>query len=134
MKDSHVELYAHIVWTTSGCEPTITSTVQPVVYSAIEHECTKLGVALLAIGGIEDHVHILVQMPHSVMVPILMQRAKGVSARVANELPGGPTLLWQRGYGAFSISRWDVERVARYIANQRRHHAENTSIRILEPA
>ncbi|HEY3332212.1 MAG TPA: transposase [Capsulimonadaceae bacterium] len=132
MDDSHIELFVHIVWTTADRLPTITDDIKPLVYSTVAHEITKRGVCVLAIGGIEDHVHVLVRAYSSVDLPDLLMRAKGVAGRVANASLNGPKIRWQRGYGAFSISRWDVPHVTRYITNQRKHHAEKTTKRILE--
>jgi hypothetical protein len=58
---------------------------------------------------------------------------KGVSSRFANEeLRVDHAFKWQGGYGAFTVSRWDVKKVSNYIHNQKEHHANEKIIAALE--
>jgi REP element-mobilizing transposase RayT len=75
---------------------------------------------VLANGGIEDHVHLLIQLP-----PVL-SLAKAVSLLKSNSSSWmsehGMNFAWQEGYGAFSVIASNMETVKRYIANQEKHH------------
>lgn len=80
---------------------------------------------VLAIGGTEDHVHILIGMRPSQSLSNLMQDVKGCSSKWINEnrLANG-WFSWQEGYGAFSYAKDDLPNVIRYIENQAEHHKQ----------
>jgi REP element-mobilizing transposase RayT len=68
-----------------------------------------------------DHVHLLAQLHPSVSVARLAGDLKGFSSHfVTRNLR--THLEWQSGYAAYSISAEDVEAVARYVTDQKRHH------------
>ncbi len=133
MSRSMTEVIVHFVWATKKREPILTAQWEPVVYRCIQGKCRRLKCTVLALGGLEDHVHLLAVVPSHVSVCDLMRQVKGVSARFANgELPLGVFLQWQEGYSALSISRSDVERVKQYILCQKQRHAESILWQSLE--
>jgi putative transposase len=78
-------------------------------------------------------VHLLIRLPTRVAVAQVAKQAKGVSTRFVNaELHPEEHFAWQSGYGAFTVSAWDVDRIRGYIAHQRQHHAGGSTITILE--
>jgi REP element-mobilizing transposase RayT len=86
-------------------------------------ECTRLGVELLALGGTENHVHVLVEIPSSVSVAALVKQLKGVSSHLVTHGSGESSpFKWQGGYGAFTLSGDDIPACRRYIEDQERHH------------
>ena len=74
-----------------------------------------------------DHVHALVDLPTALSIEELMQLVKGSSSHWINshDIVTGK-FAWGRGYGAFSVSQSNVNRVARYIADQEEHHRVRT--------
>jgi len=129
MRHSKVEIYLHIVWKTNGQSPLISEQVKRKLYRCIQAEVVKLQGTVLAINGMPDHVHLLVKVGGSISTSRLTNQVKGVSSRFANEqlfdhLPH--QFNWQKGYGAFSISRSHLDRVCAYIKNQERHHADGS--------
>ena len=72
----------------------------------------------------EDHAHLLIQLPASLALAKAVQLLKGSSSRWINE--SGVEFAWQEGYGAFSVSASNVDTVKRYIANQETHHRKIT--------
>lgn len=78
---------------------------------------------VLAIGGGEEHVHLLHRLPKSMCYQDLMRELKANSSRFAKRFgPRYRSFAWQTGYYAVSVSRWDVDKIANYIRNQERHH------------
>jgi REP element-mobilizing transposase RayT len=76
-----------------------------------------------AIGGIEDHVHVVVRYPPAVSISELVKHMKGVSSRlIQQEVRLGGFFKWQGSYGAFSVSPRDVEMIRRYVHRQEEHH------------
>ena len=83
-----------------------------------------MGCRVGAIGGIEDHVHVLVRYPPAVSISALVKQIKGASSHLVRQEVGlGGFFKWQGGYGAFSIAQRDVEMVRRYIHRQEEHHS-----------
>ena len=123
---SRNELYVHLVWATWDRQPLLTPDRRDLIYRAIATSCADLRCEVLAIGGMPDHVHLLVRIPPSVAPAALVKQVKGASSHLANPVHGrGATFRWQGGYGAFTVSRHHVARVRGYVLNQERHHAEN---------
>jgi REP element-mobilizing transposase RayT len=81
----------------------------------------------LIIGGTEDHMHILCSLHRTMAIEKLVEEVKtGSSARIKEEGPALRDFHWQNGYGAFSVSPSNVERVKAYIAGQQEHHRKRT--------
>lgn len=82
---------------------------------------------LLAIGGIENHIHILIGLKPNCEISKLVQEIKANSGRFINQkgfIKG--KFYWQKGFGAFSYSRSQLDKVIRYIKNQEKHHTKKT--------
>lgn len=127
MRRNKLEVYVHFVWGTWDRQPMISEKVERRLYRNIFSEAEKLGCKIIAINGVEDHIHILVKMPSTVTMAELMKQVKGVSSNFANEhLFKNRKFKWQGGYGAFSVSRWDVDKIVGYVKKQKTHHAEKT--------
>ncbi len=76
----------------------------------------------VAVGGIEDHVHLLFHLPPTLTLSKAISIIKANSSKWMNE--HGRGFAWQEGYGAFNVSASKVDTVAEYIRNQREHHAK----------
>ena len=127
--NSLVRVYVHFVWATWDREKSITSEVKLKVYPCIAAECRGLGGFPIEIGGMEDHVHALVRMPATACIADMGKAMKGGSSHLANStLNLATSFRWQGSYGAFSVSRDEVQTVRMYIRNQREHHSSNTII------
>ena len=75
----------------------------------------------IAVGGIADHVHILLLLPPTMPLAEAIQKIKANSSRWLREQTGRP-FQWQEGYAAFSVSISHTEATVGYILNQRKHH------------
>jgi hypothetical protein len=76
----------------------------------------------LAVGGTEDHIHMLLSLPSSLPIAKAMREIKSASSRWMHETCMVPGFEWQEGYGAFSIGWAQVEATLAYIARQEEHH------------
>lgn len=81
--------------------------------------------AVLALNGIEDHVHLAVDLPASLSTAEYLTKLKANSSRWYRR-KFDAAFSWQRGYGAFSISPSKLAEVQTYIDNQETHHARQT--------
>ena len=131
---SHAELYLHLVWATWDRLPLLTGEVRDAVYRSLQAECRKLRVEVIAIGGMEDHVHLLVRAPASIAPSELVKQLKGASSFLVNSASRPVQVFrWQGGYGAFSVSRQHVARIRGYVLNQEQHHRTGRVASFLEP-
>ena len=127
MRRSKSEIYLHLVWTTQERQPLVTSTIRERLYPFVEMQARHLRCQVLAIGGMPDHVHLVVRTPTTVCAAQLMKQVKGSSSAFVNDLTGRtPYFRWQEGYGVFSLSRPVLGKVIRYVENQERHHRQGS--------
>jgi REP element-mobilizing transposase RayT len=81
----------------------------------------------LAVGGVADHVHLLLSLSSTMTISMAMQLVKGGSSKwVHNTFPSKRDFAWQEGYGAFSIGISQADDTKRYIENQAEHHRVKT--------
>ena len=76
----------------------------------------------LAVGGMDDRVHLLLSLPSSLPIAQAMREIKSASSRWMHETCELPAFEWQEGYGAFSIGWGQVETTLAYIAGQKEPH------------
>lgn len=123
MANSYTQLYVHCVFATHARFPAFSETRQKELYAYMAGIIRELGCFVHCIGGAEDHVHILLGLPPSILISEVVQKIKNNSSRFINQqnwLPG--KFNWQQGYAAFSVSASARERVRAYINNQKEHH------------
>ena len=88
---------------------------------------------MLAIGGTENHIHILVLFPATIRLCDLMRDLKaGSSHLMLTTLKPDTWFDWQNGYAAIAVSPAHRKRIISYIQNQKQHHAEGTIDELLE--
>jgi REP element-mobilizing transposase RayT len=130
---SHAEIYFHFVWTPKLHKKVITPAIETLLHQIISEKCKECRYRMIALGGAEDHVHLLLRTNVTDAPCAIAKNVKGPSSRgIALEFPDTKNFEWQRGYGVFSVSPHDVEMISRYIRNQKTHHKEMTIIDELE--
>jgi putative transposase len=124
-------LYVHLVWSTWDRAPLITPPVRARIYPVLQHQASLQGASVMAIGGVEDHVHVLLRFPPTVCLSELVGRMKGASSHMAAQIMGVP-FKWQGAYGAFTLSSSGLPRAREYVLNQEAHHRNGTTFAALE--
>jgi REP element-mobilizing transposase RayT len=112
--------HVHLVFSIKERRPTIPKERQPQMWSYLAGICKNYEMSALAIGGTENHVHILFHLSPKLALAKAVQLLKANSSKWMGEQ--GIDFAWQEGYGAFSVSSSNLENVARYIRNQEGHH------------
>ncbi len=120
MSHTYSQNVIHVVFSTKDRRKSISPEFQPRMWAYVAGICKKLGILVHAVGGMEDHIHFLIQIPPSLAVAKAILAIKSNSSRWANE--EGHKFAWQQGYGSFSVSSSMVPAVVRYIQNQQAHH------------
>ena len=81
----------------------------------------------LIVGGVEDHVHVLLSIPSMLSLAKSIQLLKGNSSKwIHDTFKEHQSFAWQEGYGAFSIGVSGVAETQKYIQNQPEHHRKMT--------
>jgi len=124
---SFTKLTYHIVFGTRYRKPIITESIQERLYKYIGGTIRNKKGALVAIGGVADHVHILARLPGNVCLADAVRDIKSNSTKWINELESKPLWHgWQTGYGGFTVSYSHSEAITEYIRNQAEHHRRKT--------
>jgi len=110
----------HLVFSTKDRRKLIHTELQPRMWSYIAGLCKNENIFAHAIGGTDDHVHLLIQLLPTLALSNAVNAIKSNTSKWANE--EGYSFAWQRGYGAFSVSASNLHAVIRYIKNQETHH------------
>ena len=127
------QLIYHFVWATKNREPLITPEVEVRLWPYIGAKCKELGYVLLVVGGIEDHMHVLIELLPTMVVADVAKNLKGAASHYINKESGLPaTLYWQDGYGVITLRKAEIPKVVRYIQNQKAHHRSGKLSDILE--
>ena len=101
----------------------ISEAIEPDFYAYMGGICRRMESPLLAMGGVTDHVHMLVSLGKTVALSNLMLNLKRDSSKWIKEKGAGLDAFgWQDGYFGFSIGESGVDALRAYIANQKEHH------------
>ena len=130
---AYSEIYLHITWHTQDNARVITDLIREPLYQYIHSRATETtAVEIHSIGGIEDHVHLAVRAPSTLLVSEWIGELKGASSHEMNKRLRRSLLHWQEGYGVVSFGKQTLKDVVSYIQNQREHHARGTIYPALE--
>ena len=130
MPQSFTNLIYHIVFSTKNRQPLITDDVKSRLYDYIGGTIRGTGGISLAINGMDDHVHVLTKLrPDKSVSDVLRDLKANSSGWMHYVFPELKDFSWQTGYGAFTVSASQVEKVREYIANQEEHHKKVGSFR-----
>jgi putative transposase len=120
MAHPYTRNHIHVVFGTKGGRKGIQGGMQQRLWDNLRNTATQYGVDAIEIGGADDHVHLLLTMPPKVSVSVLLCAAKANSSKWMND--NGHYFAWQAGYGAFSVSASNLDKVAAYIRSQSEYH------------
>ena len=130
MPQSFTNLIYHIVFSTKNRQPLITDDVKPRLYDYIGGTIRGTGGISLAINGMSDHVHVLAKLrPDKSVSDVLRDLKANSSGWMHDVFPELKDFSWQNGYGAFTVSASQIEKVKEYIANQEERHRKIGSFR-----
>lgn len=119
MAHTFARLLVHIVFSTKDRRPWIQVPLRSRTHAYLGGIVTQVGGRAVVVGGVADHVHLLVDQPPRLPISDLVRDTKAnSSAWMRMEFPGLSAFAWQTGYGAFSVSSSNAGRVERYIATQ----------------
>ncbi len=120
MAHSYISSVFHIVSSTKQRTQSIRADLEQRLWNYLAAIARNHGVHVLAVSGTANHVHIFLELPTDAKLSDVVRTLKCNSSRWVRET--SPLFGWQEGYGAFSVSPSQLDRVKKYIANQAEHH------------
>lgn len=126
MSSTHLSLHYHIVFGTKNQEPFIARKWRQRFHSQLGGIIRTLAGVPESIGGVADHVHLLVGLRATHTLAEVLRELKSVSSGWVHDKIRDRSFRWQEGYGAFTVSASHVERVRKYIERQEDHHRAKT--------
>ncbi len=123
MAHSLAKNWIHIIFTTKNRQALISKELESKIYIIFKEETEKMDCYLSRVNGMPDHVHLLVLLHPSKTLADYVKQIKGVSSYHVNQNNWIPDKFsWQKGYGAFSVSKSQLGKVQKYIERQKEHH------------
>jgi len=123
MPNTYTQIYIHIVFAVKGRQNLIQKNWEDELHKYICGIANSKEQKVYAIGGVGDHIHLLVSIKPDIAISDLVRDIKANSSRWINEKHFVMNIFqWQEGYGAFSYSKSQLDNVIAYINNQEQHH------------
>ncbi|MEK7832516.1 MAG: IS200/IS605 family transposase [Acidobacteriota bacterium] len=126
MPSTHLSLHFHLIFSTKDRLALMHKDWRGRLHAYMGGIINDLGGVPETIGGVEDHVHLLVGLRATHRLADVLREIKASSSKWVHEELQKPLFAWQEGYGAFTVSQSQIEGVKKYIANQEEHHRKRT--------
>lgn len=127
MPRSKCDIWIHAVWAVKNREPLLSDSFRKKLFAHIYNRFRERPFIVNAVGGVADHAHCLFSISATYTVAKAMKDIKGESSRLVNSslwIEG--VFSWQEGYGAFSVSPSQLDKVRNYIFRQEQHHSHKS--------
>ena len=127
MSHSYTCLLYHLVFSTRNREPWLKRELRPRLCKYLSGAIRSEGGFCTLANATADHVHVLAQLRQGKALSDLLRTIKANSSGWMHDtFPQLRSFSWREGYGAFSVSQSQKDRVRRYIAKQEDHHRKTT--------
>jgi REP element-mobilizing transposase RayT len=127
MGDPTVYLFVHVICTVQGREKLLAKPVRKVLFVHMQKDGEEKGIRITSINGVEDHMHLLLQLMPSQNLVQVVRSIRTASAGWLNENKLLPAAFeWDEAYYALSVSPSSVKQVKDYIDKQEEHHKTKT--------
>jgi putative transposase len=121
------QFYIHIILAVKGKQSLICMDYREELYKHISEFVNNRKNKLIGIGGVSDHIHILLRISPNVIISDLIKEIKLHSTEFINKSRNVPDkFYWQEGSGCFSSSQSQQENDIKYIKNQEEYHKEHS--------
>lgn len=121
MPQSLANVLVHLVFSTRDRTPWLTGDIRHELFPYMGGVLRNIECPVLQIGGVEDHLHILLRLSRTISLAQLVEKSKTSTPKWVKTK--GPTdFAWQAGYGAFSVGQSQADGLVAYIQGQEAHH------------
>lgn len=127
MANTYCQVYLQFIFAVKGKESLLPAIHNDELQKYISGIVRNRNQKMLAINNVADHLHMLVGFGTVMSISDFMEEVKSISSKFINDekwIKG--KFEWQRGYGVFSYSRSQIDRVIKYIRNQQEHHKKSS--------
>jgi putative transposase len=125
MPQSLARNVVHLIFSTKNRQPLLVPELREGIFPYMAGTLRGIECPAIQLGGMADHVHILFVLSKNLKLTKAVEEVKKSSSIWAKE-HGAPEFYWQGGYGAFSVSASNEDKVVEYIRRQEEHHSEMT--------
>ena len=123
MAHSFSQNYQHIVFAVKYREAILDPKYNDELQKYITELVKNRKSYMIAINNVSDHLHLFVDLHRSYSISKFLQEIKALSSKFINEKQWyNHRFEWQTGYGSFSVSYQNRQKVINYIKNQQKHH------------
>ena len=127
MANTYTQCYVHLVFSPKNREALINKAWKDELEKYITGIIQNRKHKLLAIGAMPDHIHILIGYNLNELLPDLVEEIKtSTNIWIKEKRFSKFKFEWQRGYGAFTHSRMQIDTVVNYILTQEHHHKKKS--------
>ena len=126
MPSTHLSLHYHLIFSTKNRIPLIAKGWRADLHAYLGGIVNGINGVPLAIGGIEDHSHLLVGLRATHRLDYVLRDIKADSSGWVHKTIGQRNFEWQSGYLGLTVSPSQIERVRKYILSQEKHHRRKT--------
>lgn len=124
---TYTQIHIQLIFAVKHRDALIRTNFKEEIYKYISGIIQNHNHKVLAINGMPDHIHILIGMRPNEALSKLVNEIKSSSSNFINEKRFLPVRFeWQKGYGAFSYGKSQIDNVVKYIANQEKHHQKKS--------
>lgn len=127
-RNAYSEINLHVTWHVKDNSPVLRDDIEYQLHRFLRSRVMQEpGVFWHDVGGTDDHVHLVVSIPPTLLISEWIGQLKGASSHHINhKIANRKVLEWQVGYGVVSFGTKDLPWVLHYVRNQREHHARGT--------
>ena len=123
MANTYYSVYEHIVFGTKSRMKVLTPQIREELFPYLATAIKNQGCQAIIVGGFYEHIHLLVHKKSTLLTSDLVKEIKRTSSMWLKEKGVAyGKFSWQIGYGAFSVSFWDLNKIVSYIKDQDKHH------------
>jgi REP element-mobilizing transposase RayT len=127
MANTYHQIYLQTVFAVKYRKAVIDPSWKNKLFAVIGNLINETNCKTIIVNGVEDHVHCFLGLKPVVSVSELMKTVKAKSSKFINDHTlTSARFEWQEGYGVFSYSQSQVDKVYKYIENQEAHHKKQT--------
>jgi REP element-mobilizing transposase RayT len=127
MSGTYTQIYIHVIFAVKGRENLLQKSWRKDVFKYMAGIIRGENQKPIIVFGVEDHVHLFIGLKPTISISDLIRDIKNNASKYINDrkLVRGH-FSWQEGYGAFSYSHSQLDKVYQYISNQKEHHRKKT--------
>lgn len=123
MSQSLAKIYIHSIFSTFKMMPLIHDSIEPVLHSKIENLCTDLECYPVKVAGYYEHVHIVSELSKKIALTKFLEIVKKESSMWIKTLGSSyEKFYWQSGYVAVSVSPAELDKLVKFLNNQKTYH------------